>query len=147
MGKTYVITILHIRMLTMPDKSTSPYSFVIASFVCFRWQVLRTMPPRLAITGFTYSQTFLINAAIRYLETPAPLRNTNHAYGLIGATALIYIGIAASPPRFPCQSTLTISLDSHCYLFPEALQSYFTVSWYNCVLAVRSSTCKTGWLQ
>jgi ATP-binding cassette subfamily C (CFTR/MRP) protein 1 len=54
------------------------------------------MPPRLCVTGFTYAQTFLINAAINYLEYPAPLRNVNHAYGLVGATALIYIGIAVS---------------------------------------------------
>jgi hypothetical protein len=134
-------------MLTMPDKSPSPYSFVIASFICFRWQVLRTMPPRLAITGLTYSQTFLINAAIGYLDTPAPLRNINHAYGLIGATAFIYAGIAVGSARFPCRSGLTISLDSHCYFQPETLQSYFTVSWDNCVLALRSSTYKTGWLQ
>jgi hypothetical protein len=89
-----------IGMLTVPDKSPSPYSFVITSFVCFRWQVLRTVPPRMAITGFTYSQTFLINAAISYLETPAPLRNVNHAYGLIGATALIYSGIAVGSTGF-----------------------------------------------
>jgi hypothetical protein len=45
------------------------------------------MVPRLAVTGFTYSQTFLISAAVTYLETPRQLRNINHAYGLIGATA------------------------------------------------------------
>jgi ATP-binding cassette subfamily C (CFTR/MRP) protein 1 len=103
-------------MLTVLDKSPSPYSFIIASFICFRWQVLRTMPPRLTITGFTYSQTFLINAAIAYLETPAPLRNVNHAYGLIGATALIYVGIAVGSSRLSFRNDLIISLDSYCYL-------------------------------
>jgi hypothetical protein len=134
-------------MLTMPDKSPSPYSFVIASFFCFRWQVLRTMPARLAITGFTYSQTFLINAAIAYLETPPPLRNVNHAYGLIGATGLIYIGIAVSSARVPCRSGLTISSDSYCYIQPETFQSYFTVSWDNFVVALRPGSYKTGRLQ
>jgi hypothetical protein len=66
---------------------------VYANLACFKWEALRTIPPRLAITGFTYSQTFLITAAILYLETPSFLRNKNHAYGLIGATALIYGGI------------------------------------------------------
>jgi hypothetical protein len=98
------------------------------------------MPPRLAITGFTYSQTFLINAAISYLETPAPLRNVNHAYGLIGATAFIYVGIAVGSAKHSCRSNLTTSLDCDCYLLPETLQSYFTVSWDNCVFALRSST-------
>jgi hypothetical protein len=59
------------------------------------------MPSRLAIIGFTYSQTFLINAAISYLETPAPLRDVNHAYGLIGATGLVYFGIAVNSPLVP----------------------------------------------
>jgi ATP-binding cassette subfamily C (CFTR/MRP) protein 1 len=42
--------------------------------------------------AFKFSQTFLITAAISYLETPIKQRNQNHAYGLIGATAFIYIG-------------------------------------------------------
>jgi ATP-binding cassette, subfamily C (CFTR/MRP), member 1 len=97
----------------MTDKSPSAYSFIIASFFCFRWQVLRTMPARLAITGFTYSQTFLINAAISYLETPAPLRNINHAYGLIAATGLIYFGIAVSFAVVTCRTELTRLSDSY----------------------------------
>ena len=52
------------------------------------------MLPRIAMIGFNYSQTFLITATINYLETPAVRRDINHAYGLIGAAALIYFGSA-----------------------------------------------------
>ena len=79
--------------LIKPDGSSSPYSFLTANIACFKWEALRTILPRLGISGFTYAQTFLITAAINYLELPAGLRDKNHAYGLIGATALIYCGI------------------------------------------------------
>jgi ATP-binding cassette subfamily C (CFTR/MRP) protein 1 len=78
------------------DGSKNPYSLLNANWSVYKWQILVQMLPRLAITGFTYSQTFLIHTAVNYLETPKPLRNTNNAYGLIGATVLIYLGIALS---------------------------------------------------
>jgi hypothetical protein len=87
--------------LTNADGSSSAYSFLTANIACFKWEALRTIPPRLGITGFTYAQTFLITAAINYLELPAGLRNKNHAYGLIGATALIYCGIAVAAKDLP----------------------------------------------
>jgi hypothetical protein len=46
--------------------------------------------------ALNYSQTFLITAAVKFLEEPTSQRNMNYAYGLTGATALIYIGIAVS---------------------------------------------------
>jgi hypothetical protein len=44
--------------------------------------------------AISYAETFLITAAINYLETPPQIRNVNHAYGLIGAAAIIYTGNA-----------------------------------------------------
>ncbi|KAE9991950.1 hypothetical protein EG327_010517 [Venturia inaequalis] len=44
--------------------------------------------------ALSYAQTFLITDAIVYLETPAQLRDVRHAYGLIGAAAIIYTGTA-----------------------------------------------------
>ncbi|KAH8655479.1 putative ATP-binding cassette transporter [Xylariales sp. PMI_506] len=50
---------------------------------------------RLAVTAFTFSQPYLVQAALNYLEaddsTPA-----SHGYGLIGAAFLCYAGIAAA---------------------------------------------------
>lgn len=50
---------------------------------------------RLAVTGFTFTQPFLTNAALAYLQAdyfvPA-----SHGYGLIGAAFLCYVGIAAA---------------------------------------------------
>jgi ATP-binding cassette, subfamily C (CFTR/MRP), member 1 len=80
----------------MKDGSSNPYTFLKANFAVFKWQIFQTIPPRLAVSGFTYAQTFLITAAIVYLELPSELRNVNHAYGLIGATFFIYSGIAVN---------------------------------------------------
>jgi ATP-binding cassette, subfamily C (CFTR/MRP), member 1 len=52
-----------------------------------------TILPRAAKIGLAYAQTFLIAAAIKYLETPIASREKNHGYGLIGATVLIYFGL------------------------------------------------------
>lgn len=52
--------------------------------------------PRIALIGFTFCQPFLINSVLSYLEGPAGIRENNVGYGLIGATALIYLGIALS---------------------------------------------------
>jgi ATP-binding cassette, subfamily C (CFTR/MRP), member 1 len=60
---------------------------------------LRTIPSRAVRIALNYSQAFLITAAVEFLERPVSQRDVNDAYGLIGATALIYIAIAVSSQR------------------------------------------------
>ncbi|KAF2663667.1 hypothetical protein BT63DRAFT_465330 [Microthyrium microscopicum] len=85
---------LHSRMQVSWNKrqSPKPRALLYAVLSCLRYEILLTVLPRLAIIGFTYAQSFLIPAAINYLETPSNERNHNHAYGLLGAAALIYGG-------------------------------------------------------
>lgn len=52
--------------------------------------------PRVALIGLAFCQPFLINSTLSYLEQPPPNRVDNVGYGLIGATALIYFGLAFS---------------------------------------------------
>ena len=61
---------------------------------CLKWPLLVTVPPRAAMMALSYAQTFLITDAIVYLETPAQFRDVRHAYGLVGAAAIIYTGTA-----------------------------------------------------
>ncbi|KKP03904.1 hypothetical protein THAR02_03992 [Trichoderma harzianum] len=49
--------------------------------------------PRLFLTGFTFSQPFLVNRMIRYLQKNHQ-ESLSTGYGLLGAYALVYIGIA-----------------------------------------------------
>ncbi|KAI3395074.1 hypothetical protein diail_1831 [Diaporthe ilicicola] len=50
---------------------------------------------RLAVTAFTFTQPFLANAALTYLQADDPIP-ASHGYGLIGAAFLCYVGIAAA---------------------------------------------------
>lgn len=52
------------------------------------------VPPRLALLGFTFCQPFFIEKLVDYLSQPELDPNTG--YGFIGASALIYLGIAVS---------------------------------------------------
>ncbi|CAK43810.1 hypothetical protein CBS115989_4952 [Aspergillus niger] len=55
--------------------------------------LLLPIGPRLAVTGFTFCQAFLIQSVLHFLEDK-PEESQNLGYGLIGATILIYSGIA-----------------------------------------------------
>ncbi|KAH7257946.1 P-loop containing nucleoside triphosphate hydrolase protein [Fusarium tricinctum] len=60
--------------------------------------LLLPVVPRLAMIAFQYSQPFFIHALLEYLlhkDVPK-----NHGYGLIGAAAIIYAGIAISDALF-----------------------------------------------
>lgn len=58
--------------------------------------LLLPVGPRIAMIGFTFCQPFLINSTLSYLQESTVTRDKNIGYGLIGATALIYFGIALS---------------------------------------------------
>ncbi|KAL2191494.1 hypothetical protein L209DRAFT_673580 [Thermothelomyces heterothallicus CBS 203.75] len=58
--------------------------------------LLLPVGPRIALGAFQFCQPFLINTLLEYLKQPAGQSPTNIGYGLIGATAIIYVGIAAS---------------------------------------------------
>lgn len=50
--------------------------------------------PRIALSAFQFCQPFLINSLVNYLQMPPEQSSRNDGYGLIGAAALIYTGIA-----------------------------------------------------
>jgi ABC-type multidrug transport system fused ATPase/permease subunit len=58
--------------------------------------LLLPIGPRIALTGFTFCQPFLIERLLNYLQQPGPEESANIGKGLIGATVLIYLGMALS---------------------------------------------------
>ena len=70
---------------------------------CFMTPLLKVVIPRLCLIGFRFSQPLLINRAIRLIEAPETPYNRNVGYGLIGATILIYIGLAVSNATYQHQ--------------------------------------------
>lgn len=56
--------------------------------------------PRLALSGFTLAQSLLVRRILDYLSDERQRSNTNTKYGLIGATLMVYLGIALSTSFF-----------------------------------------------
>ncbi|KAI9742902.1 MAG: hypothetical protein M1818_003631 [Claussenomyces sp. TS43310] len=68
-----------------------------------RWSILSPVPPRLCYSGFVFAQPFLINRATTYLTQPSHLLEDDVGYGLIGAAACTYVGMAVSTALFKHQ--------------------------------------------
>ena len=49
---------------------------------------------RLCLTGFTYTQPFLINGVVSFVNEASINQAKNTGYFLIAATAIVYLGIA-----------------------------------------------------
>ncbi|KAG9251894.1 P-loop containing nucleoside triphosphate hydrolase protein [Emericellopsis atlantica] len=64
---------------------------------CLDWLSFTPVLPRLLLSGFTFSQFFLVQSVLRYLDSDDDTSVTaSHGYGLIGACVLVYTGIAIS---------------------------------------------------
>jgi ABC-type multidrug transport system fused ATPase/permease subunit len=60
----------------------------------FAIPLLLPIAPRIAMGAFQLCQPFLINTILEYLNEPADRSSPSVGYGLIGATILIFVGIA-----------------------------------------------------
>jgi len=78
------------------SKEREKYSLLWATAYCLRRELISAVFPRLCLIGFSYAQPFLITRAIKLLMEPESQASMNTGYGLIGATFLIYFGIAVS---------------------------------------------------
>ncbi|KIX92416.1 uncharacterized protein Z520_11891 [Fonsecaea multimorphosa CBS 102226] len=58
--------------------------------------MLLPIPPRVALIFFKFCQPFLINSILDVMSGPSTEESVNYGYGFIGATALIYSGLAVS---------------------------------------------------
>lgn len=70
------------------------YALLLSTLKCFWPEVLTIVFFRLCLIGFKFSQPLLINRAVSLLDEPDSQEKTNIGRTLIGATSLIYIGIA-----------------------------------------------------
>ncbi|KAE8415945.1 putative multidrug resistance protein [Aspergillus pseudocaelatus] len=74
------------------SKLSLPWVFVR----CFWMEFLAVVWTRLCLIGFSFAWPFLIMAAVQHVERPMTAKTQNRGYGLIGATFLVYLGIAFS---------------------------------------------------
>ncbi|KAF4984521.1 hypothetical protein FZEAL_317 [Fusarium zealandicum] len=82
----------HQQRINEPTTS-SPEVLSRRMFTTLMAPLLLPVIPRLAVIGFTFCQPFLMQTILAYLESPS---EPNHGYGLIGATVIIYTGMAIS---------------------------------------------------
>lgn len=67
--------------------------------VHFKWDILAGVLPRLCYTGFNFAQPFLIARTLNLVRDQDTANAKNIGYGLIGAYAIVYIGIAVRDER------------------------------------------------
>jgi ABC-type multidrug transport system fused ATPase/permease subunit len=70
------------------------YGLVKALAKALKVQLLLPIVPRVTMGAFQFCQPFLISTLLNYLQQPT--KAANDGYGIIGATMLVYTGIAVS---------------------------------------------------
>ncbi|KAF5010391.1 hypothetical protein FDECE_3443 [Fusarium decemcellulare] len=78
----------------------SSHSLLLATFKTFWFKILTIVFFRLCLIGFKFSQPLLIHRAVSLLEESDSQDKTSIGRTLIGATSLIYIGIALMTGMF-----------------------------------------------
>ena len=73
--------------------------------------MIATIIPRVLLCAFNVSQPLLIETATKYLGSSGNRSDNNTAYGLIGVTAIIYIGIAVGPYLLKLSSGLYCTIN------------------------------------
>lgn len=76
-------------------KLTHKHRLALALLKAFKKQLFVIQLPRLSLVGFSIAQPFLVNATLSYMTRSATLP-PQIGYGLIGAFAVTYTGIAIS---------------------------------------------------
>lgn len=80
--------------------------------------LLLAVPSRLAVAGFTLCQPFFINALLDFLSHNANGESKNTGYGLIGASILIYGGMALSMASYLYLRTRSLQMIRGCKCLP-----------------------------
>ncbi|KAL2419956.1 ABC multidrug transporter B [Exophiala dermatitidis] len=62
----------------------------------FRWLSFLPLPMRVAQAAFQFAQPFLIQRTLTWFHAPVDAESNNVGYGLLGAFAFVYIGIAVT---------------------------------------------------
>jgi ATP-binding cassette subfamily C (CFTR/MRP) protein 1 len=66
------------------------------TFLAYKWQFFAGIVPRLLFSGSTFAQPFLINSVIDFIGESREQQSKNVAGGLVGATVLVYVGLAVT---------------------------------------------------
>ncbi|RAH47723.1 P-loop containing nucleoside triphosphate hydrolase protein [Aspergillus brunneoviolaceus CBS 621.78] len=73
-------------------------------FRTFKTEFLHGVIPRLCFSAFTLMQPLLVNAMIKFVGSSDSQTTRNKGYGLIGASAIVYLGLATSKALYNRQA-------------------------------------------
>lgn len=90
--------------------SANRHRLLKATFRAYRWSFVSAVLPRLLLSGFLFTQPFLITATIRFVQTPQAARPENYALALVGAYVLSSLGLALSTALYWRQTYRCISM-------------------------------------
>lgn len=82
-------------------KNKSPNSLQFECLKAAKWPLLTALPARACVVAFNFSQPLLLTRSLSYFNEPVNQATNNVGYGLIGAYALVYLGLAVSNVEFP----------------------------------------------
>ncbi|KAF1738242.1 Canalicular multispecific organic anion transporter 2 [Beauveria bassiana] len=85
--------------------------------------LLLAIPPRLSVVGFTFCQPFFINRLLEFLSQSPSEDSRNTGYGLIGASILIYGGIALSMSTYLYLRTRSLQMVRGCLVSAICVKS------------------------
>lgn len=79
--------------------------------------LLTAVIPRLCFTAFTFTQPFLIDAVVKYLQTVSEKHNHKDGYGLLGAYVIVYVGLGVSLVKclMLCEMLILVQISEACY--------------------------------
>ncbi|KAL8804260.1 MAG: hypothetical protein Q9200_005900 [Gallowayella weberi] len=101
------------RLQSIWDKLANkqkPHALLRVTLIHYKWSLLSAIIPRLFLTGFTFAQPFLVNRVLKFI-TESDDRNTNNiGSGLIGAYALVYLGIGISNANYQHKTFRVITM-------------------------------------
>lgn len=81
-------------LIKLPASKSPKHALVLTIFKCLKWEALAPVPARLAKIALTFAQPYLIKRVINLLSSPVTDLTTAEGYGLIGAYALVFSGLA-----------------------------------------------------
>ncbi|KAJ5356582.1 ABC transporter integral membrane type 1 [Penicillium concentricum] len=85
------------------EKCTRRLALLCKVIYDLKWTVAAAVVPRLCLVGFKFAQPYLINDLIGYVSKNGSSELSGVKYGIVGATVLVYVGIAVSTALYKRQ--------------------------------------------
>lgn len=73
-------------------KKNKNHALVLALISSIKWPIVAALFPRLCLTGLRFCQPLLLKRIVDFVQHPDSDVKKSIGYGLIGATALVYLG-------------------------------------------------------